>query len=132
MANSIRKAADCRLRAFFLDSFNSRVYSNSLSSSIYSTPPPPSPPLSLHFGDVMAKEKEGRVPAARNHMKGVSERIKSKLDDYSSRGFGSITSEAERADVFEITKDLWLLNHDTSQMLNLVRTVDIALSNFRT
>jgi len=64
-------------------------------------------------------------------MKGVSERIKSKLDDYSSRGFGSITSEAERADVFEITKDLWLLNHDTSQMLNLVRTVDIALSNFR-
>ena len=87
--------------------------------------------LYLHFGDVMAQDKEGRVPAARNHMKGVSERIKSKLDDYSSRGFGSITSEAERADVFEITKDLWLLNHDTSQMLNLVRTVDIALSNFR-
>lgn len=87
--------------------------------------------LYLHFGDVMTQDKEGKVPAARNHMKGVSERIKSKLDDYSSRGFGSITSEAERADVFEITKDLWLLNHDTSQMLNLVRTVDIALSNFR-
>lgn len=87
--------------------------------------------LYLHFGDVMAQDKEGKVPAARSHMKGVSERIKSKLDDYSSRGFGSITSEAERADVFEITKDLWLLNHDAGQMLNLVRTVDIALSNFR-
>ncbi|MFN3467608.1 MAG: hypothetical protein ACK4WF_07900, partial [Candidatus Brocadiales bacterium] len=91
------------------------------------------PLLNIYFysGDVRVRDKEKRLDAARRHAGEVSERIKDKLNEYSSRGFGSITSEAERADVFEITKDLWLLNDYRTHILNLVEGVDIALCHFR-
>ncbi len=92
------------------------------------------PLLNLYFysGDVRMRDKGGTLDAARSHMQEVSEGIKNKLNDYSSKGFGTITTEAERKDIFEITKGLWLLNNHRSKVLNLLETVNVALCNFRT
>ncbi|HHT9152972.1 MAG TPA: hypothetical protein ACFYEM_05490, partial [Candidatus Hypogeohydataceae bacterium YC40] len=116
-----------RVASYFL--FSSKE--KELEASSFATLSLPLLNIYLYGGDVRIQDKEGRLLAARRDVKEVSETIKNKLNHYSSLGFGAITSEEERMDVFKLAKDLWLLNNNARQMLNLLETVNIALYNFR-
>ncbi len=89
------------------------------------------PLFNIYFssGNVCYQNKE--LDKTRIHLKEVSEKIENKLTDYSKRGLGSFTEEAERKNIFNIAKDLWLLNSSASRILRLIQSVEDALSNLR-
>jgi len=87
--------------------------------------------ISFYAGNVIEQDKEGKLSGVKTHMNEVSENIRDKLVGYDKKEPNTFTIEQERSKIFAMAKDLWLLNNNAFQLLNLKETVKIAYCNFR-
>ncbi len=84
----------------------------------------------FYDGNVIERDNEGRLDETKKDVKEVSGNIKEKMVRYFKKEPNCFEIEKERSEIFDMTKDLCLLNNNALQLLSMAKTVQIANINF--